>query len=88
MCRSRIMLFDVKYFEFDHEIKFIRRAMLQRSLENCLEGKLTVEFCALFISWGSFPQLAAGGKPSTRFPPGRLVELIGMTKSKASIKRE
>ena len=31
--------------------------------------------------------LAAGGKPSTRFPPGRLVELIGMTKSKASIKR-
>ena len=57
MCRSRIMLFHVKYFESDHEIKFIRRAMLQRSLENCLEEKLTVEFYALFISWGSFHQL-------------------------------
>ena len=32
-------------------------------------------------------KLAAGGKPSTRFPPGRLVELITMTKSNASIKR-
>jgi len=60
MCRSRIMLFDVKYFEFDHEIKFIRRAMLQRSLENCLEEKL----------------LKAGGKPSTWFPPDGLVELL------------
>ena len=33
-------------------------------------------------------ELAAGGKPSTRFPPGRLVELISMTKSTASNKRE
>ena len=32
----------------------------------------------------STSELAAGGKPSTRFPPGRLVELIGMTKSQAS----
>ena len=57
MCRSGILLFHVKYFESDHETKFIRRAMLQRSLENCLEENLTVEFCALFISWGSFHQL-------------------------------
>ena len=56
-CRSSTLLFHVKYFESDHEIKFIRRAMLQRSLENCLEEKLTVEFYALFISWGSFHQL-------------------------------
>ena len=54
MCRSRILLFHVKYFESEREIKFIRRAMLQRSLENYLEEDLTVEFCALFISWGSF----------------------------------
>ena len=85
MCRSRIVLFDVKYFQSDHKTKFIRRAMLQRSLENCLEEKLTVEFCALFISWGSFSQLVifyrrrqlkAGGKPSTWFPPDGLVELL------------
>ena len=57
MCRSSTLLFHVKYFESDHETKFIRRAMLQSSLENWLEDKLTVEFCALFISWGSFSQL-------------------------------
>ena len=57
MCRSRSMLFQVKYFESGHETLFIRRAMFQRSLENCLEEKLTVEFYALFISWCSFPQL-------------------------------
>ena len=54
MCRSRMLLFHVKYFESDHETKFIRRAMLQRSLENWLGEKLTVEFYALFISWDSF----------------------------------
>ena len=57
MCRSRMLLFHVKYFESDHETKFIRRAMLQRSLENWLDEKLTVESYALFISWGSFHQL-------------------------------
>ena len=57
MSRSRIMLFLIKYFESGHEIKFIRRAMFQRSLENCLEENLTVEFYALFISWCSFPLL-------------------------------
>ena len=57
MCRSRIMLFQVKYFDSGHETKFIRRAIIQRSLENFLEEKLTVEFYALFISWCSFPLL-------------------------------
>ena len=57
MCRSSTLLCHVKYFESDHETKFIRRAMLQRSLEIWLEEKLTVKFYALFISWGSFHQL-------------------------------
>ena len=38
-------------------------------------------FCVILI------EIAAGGKPSTRFPPGGLVELICMTKLTASIKR-
>ena len=69
MCRSRILLFHVKYFESDDETKFIRRAMLQRSLENWLEENLTVKFDELFMSCGSFSQLRAGGKPSTWLPP-------------------
>ena len=32
-------------------------------------------------------QLAAGGNPSTRFPPGSLVELVLVTKVTTSIKR-
>ena len=57
MCRSSTLFFHVKYFESEHETKFTRRAMLQKALENCLEENLTVEFYALFISWGSFHQL-------------------------------
>ena len=40
-----------------------------------------------FFKKSSLYKLAAGGKPSTRFPPGRLVELISMTKSTANLKR-
>ena len=57
MCHSRNLLFHVNYFESDRETKFIRRAMLQRSLENWIEEKLTVEFYASFMSWVSFHQL-------------------------------
>ena len=70
MCRFSLVDNCLKTNFSRHVVWTTRRGMISRYVENYLEFILLVEFYEIFNL------LDAGGKPSTWFPPGRLVEHI------------
>ena len=89
MCRPNLLPNCLKDSSIWHQTKTIRCGIIFCMWENWSQSKRTFKLYALFIFAPKIPDLSffwkleAGGKPSTWFPPGGLVELI--TKANESV---